>query len=162
MDIAINSWLQWVEDTQLAVTIRQSMWLYPSIETIHIIGIVLLVGPAFMFDLRLLGFSKQLSVRGLAHHLLPWSRAGLSLVVPSGALLFITNASVLGVDFTFWLKMLLLGVAGINVVIFHTITFPSVADWNYQTNVPVSARIVAVCSIIVWIAIITCGRWLAY
>jgi hypothetical protein len=162
MDDAINNWMQWVENTNLAISIRQSMWLYPGLETLHILGIVLLVGPAFMFDLRLLGFSRKLPVRGLAHHLLPWSWRGLVLVIPSGILLFITNASVLIADATFWLKMLLLGVAGINVALFHKITFPSVAEWNKQTPVPVAAKVAAVFSLLVWIGIITCGRWLAY
>lgn len=54
----ISTTLQWLEDTSWAVAIRQSIWLYPALEILHITGIVLLVGPAFMFDLRLLGFSK--------------------------------------------------------------------------------------------------------
>ncbi len=55
MPVAIGTWMQWLENTSLAIYIRQSLWLYPGLETVHIIGIVLLVGPAFMFDLRLLG-----------------------------------------------------------------------------------------------------------
>jgi hypothetical protein len=162
MSDAITQWMQWIENSSVASSIRQSIWVYPGIETVHIIGIVLLVGPAFMFDLRLLGFSARLPVTDLAHYLLPWSRLGLALVIPSGILLFITNATVLIVDPTFWLKMLLLVIAGFNVVLFHSVTFRSVHSWNKETLTPKTARLAAICSIIVWLAIITCGRLLAY
>jgi hypothetical protein len=80
---AMAELFRFLEQTSWAVSIRQSTWLYPFLEIIHITGIVLLVGPAFMFDLRILGFSKHLSVSGLERHLLTWSMRGLFLVIPS-------------------------------------------------------------------------------
>ncbi|MBD0286963.1 MAG: hypothetical protein ICV79_16270, partial [Flavisolibacter sp.] len=128
---------------------------------VHITGIVLLVGPAFLFDLRLLGFSKNLPVVDLARHLLPWSRRGLVLVVPSGLLLFITNAATLGHDPLFWLKMVLLITAGLNALIFHRFTFrPDAGSEN--TVLPMRAKAAAIVSIVVWLAVIACGRLLAY
>ncbi len=162
MSEAIDQWMQWIENSSVASSIRQSIWLYPGIETVHIIGIVLLVGPAFMFDLRLLGLSSRLPVTDLAHYLLPWSRLGLALVIPSGIMLFITNATVLIEDPTFYLKMLLLVIAGLNAVVFHSVTFGSAYSWNKETFTPKTAKLAAICSIIVWLAIITCGRLLAY
>lgn len=163
MEVAfVNNWMQWLENTSLSAAIRQSLWLYPGLEIIHIIGITLLVGAAFMFDLRLLGFSTYLPVVGLADHLLPWSRRGLALVIPSGILLFITNALALSTDPTFWLKMSLLILAGINVAIFHKITFRSPATWNERRATPKGAKLAALASIVLWIAVITCGRLLAY
>ena len=161
MSIAI-SFLDWLENTTLAVHIRQSLWLYPALEIIHLVGITLLVGAAFMFDLRLLGISKNLSINHLSHHLLPWSQRGLWLIVPSGMLLFITNAKTLGFDSTFWLKMILLVVAGINVLIFHQIIFKPAIKAAESVQLPFTARISALLSITVWIAIIACGRLLAY
>ncbi len=158
----VNSWMQWLENTSLSAAIRQSLWLYPGLEIIHIIGITLLVGAAFMFDLRLLGFSAYLPIVGLADHLLPWSRRGLALVIPSGILLFITNALALSTDPTFWLKMALLLLAGINVAIFHKITFRSPATWDERKATPKGAKLAALASIVLWIAIIACGRLLAY
>lgn len=157
----ISDLLSYLENTALAVAIRQSLWLYPALEIVHITGIVILVGAAFMFDLRLLGFSKSLSVFGLSHHLLPWSRRALLLVIPSGILLFMTNSKTLGIDPTFWLKMTLLIIAAINVLIFHK--FLLKPDLNNQTQkLPFSTKISALVSISVWIAIIACGRLLAY
>src|SRR5688572_14295536 len=93
--------------------------MYPAIEIIHIAGIVLLVGPAFMFDLRLLGFGQGISIDVLAKFLLSWSRRGLLFIIPSGILLFITNAQTLAYDPVFWIKMGLLFVAALNALTFH-------------------------------------------
>lgn len=157
----ISQSLSWLENSSWAVSIRQSLWLYPALEIVHIIGIVILVGAAFMFDLRLLGFSRNLPIVLLASHLLPWSRRGLWLIVPSGILLFITNAQTLGADPTFWLKMTLLILAAINVLVFHRFIFPSHSDSQVPKD-PSLVKISAIISIVVWLAIIACGRLLAY
>ena len=154
--------LEWLEKTTWAVGIRQSLWLYPALEIVHIVGIVMLVGAAFLFDLRLLGYSKNLPVNGLARHLLPWSQRGLILIIPSGILLFITNAKALGTDFTFWLKITLRVVAALNVFVFHHFIFKTTPNPNAEIILPKSSKVSAVVSIIVWIAIIACGRLLAY
>lgn len=157
----MSNCLNWLENTSWAIGIRQSLWLYPALEIVHITGITILVGAAFMFDVRLLGFSKNLPVSGLSRHLLPWSRRGLLLIIPSGILLFITNAKTLGTDPTFWLKMILLVVAALNVLVFHRFIFKPHTDGT-QRQFPFSAKISALVSITVWIAIIACGRLLAY
>jgi len=146
----------------MALVIRQSLWAYPALEVIHILGIVFMVGAAFMFDLRLLGFSRNIRVTELAQHLLPWSRGGLYLIVPSGFLLFITNAQALGTDTTFWLKMGLLLLGGLNVLVFHKFFFVSEIDQKAGTSSPFTFKISAIVSLIVWTAVIGCGRWLAY
>jgi hypothetical protein len=160
---SITGWLQWLENTTWAVTIRQSEMLYPVLEIVHITGIAVLVGAAFMFDFRLLGFGNNIPVSALARHVLPWSRRSLLLVIPSGLLLFITNAEALGYDPTFWLKMLLLVLAGLNAAVFHRYTFiRRVSAWDAKENLPLGAKIAASASLILWIAIIACGRLLAY
>jgi hypothetical protein len=156
------NWLVWLENTSWALTIRQSFWLYPGLEIIHITGIAILVGAAFMFDLRLLGYGRNLPVISLAQHLLSWSKRGLILVVPSGILLFITNAEAIGTDPTFWLKMVLLACGGLNALVFHRFTLKGPGDWHRQESLPLKAKAAAVISIGVWIAVIACGRMLAY
>jgi hypothetical protein len=157
----VQEFFEGLENTSLALLIRQSLWLYPALEVVHILGIVLLVGAAFMFDLRLLGFSKQLPLSGMASHLLPWSRGGLLLIIPSGILLFMTNAQALGANPTFWIKMGLLLLAALNVFVFHSFIFHTLPQKN-QFPFPYSAKISATLSILLWTAIIACGRWLAY
>ncbi|MDQ3289947.1 MAG: hypothetical protein M3Q05_01520 [Bacteroidota bacterium] len=156
------NWLDWLEHSALAIAIRRSSWLYPALEIVHILGIALLVGAAFLFDLRLLGFSRHLPVAGLADLLLAWSRRGLILIVPSGILLFITNAVALGQDFTFWLKITTIVLAGLNALVFHAYTFPTLNHPERNHFFSFRAKIAACCSIILWTVVIACGRLLAY
>lgn len=162
MDGTAESWIQWAEGSLLANTIRQSTWMYPSLEIIHIIGIAMLVGAALMFDLRLLGFSKTLSVSELGDHLLTWSRRGLWLIFPSGILLFFTNAEALSADPVFWAKMTLLLFGGSNALFFHRRVHRSQSGWDKNIPAPALAKVNACISILVWMGVIICGRLLAY
>ena len=153
---------EWLESSALAVYISHSHMLYPVIEIIHILGFILLVGSAFLFDLRLLGISKNIRVTALAKHLLPWSRRSLVLVIPSGFLLFMTQATSLSTNRVFGLKLILIVVALSNAGLFHRFTFRSVSDWDHLQPAPAAARAAGMISILVWAAVITCGRFLAY
>jgi len=157
-----HQWLEWLEKSRWAVGIRQSLWLYPALEIVHILGIVLLVGAAFLFDLRLLGFSRNLPVSALSKYLLPWSQRGLILIVPSGILLFLTNAQALGVDPVFWIKVSLIMVAALNVYVFHRYVYRPFKRRGASGDLPGMARMCAGVSIAVWIAVVACGRLLAY
>jgi len=161
-DTLLQGWFQWLENTSLATTVRESAWLYPTVETVHIIGFVILVGAAAMFDLRLLGASRGLPVSDTARHLLRWSRASLLLVVPAGVLLFISNATTLAINPAFRLKLVLLAAAGANAYIFHRWPFKTVMAWNREVPTPAVAKISAAVSLALWAGIITCGRFIAY
>ncbi|MGG7663576.1 DUF6644 family protein [Dyadobacter sp. BHUBP1] len=157
-----HQWLEWLEKSAWAVGIRQSLWLYPALEIVHILGIVLLVGAAFLFDLRLLGFSRNMPVTALSKHLLPWSQRGLVLIIPSGILLFLTNAQALGVDPVFWTKVGLIAVAALNVFVFHRVIYKPFKRHGAHGELPYAARVCGGVSIIVWVAVVACGRLLAY
>jgi hypothetical protein len=141
---------------------RHWLWLYPIVEIAHILGFVLLVGAAVMFDLRLLGLSRGLGVSDLARHLLPWSRAGLLLVVPSGVAMFAAHATEWIENPAFWVKLSLIGLAGLNAWTFHRGVFGSVAGWDRRSPTPARARVAAVTSLACWAGVIACGRLLAY
>ncbi len=158
----MNEFLSSLENSSVGESIRQSFWLYPALEIVHILGIVLLVGAAFMFDLHLLGFSRNLSSASLYAWLAPWSSRGLWLIIPSGVLLFTSNAETLGKDPTFWLKMALLILAGLNVLVFKRFIFRLQPNSGMQAEIPFKAKVSAVVSAILWISIIACGRLLAY
>lgn len=153
---------EWLEASSLAVYIRQSYILFPVIEIIHIIGFIFLTGSAFLFDIRLLGISSQLAVTDLARHLLVWSRRSLLIVIPSGLLLFITQATTLAASDVFGIKLVLIFLAFINAGIFHVRTFRTVSDWNSTASTPLGAKAAAIISIVLWTGVITCGRLIAY
>ncbi len=152
---------EWLDQSHLAVSIRQSPLLFPGIEIVHIIGFIVLVGSAFLFDLRLLGFAKKLSVKSVADYVLPWSRGSLILVIPSGILLFISQAKALSTNEVFGLKLILILMALTNAGIFHRFTFTPTSDWQ-TSGTPLAAKAAAIISITLWICVVTCGRLIAY
>jgi len=151
-----------IEALAIAKAMRENLWLYPSVEIVHIVGFVMLVGSVVMFDLRVLGLSRQVPVRALARHLLPWSLAALVLIVPSGLLMFAAHANDFISNRAFQLKMGLLLAAGINAAIFHTGPYRSVEQWDTAVAAPGWARVSVALSIAIWLSIIACGRLLAY
>jgi Family of unknown function (DUF6644) len=162
IDAVLQGWLRWLENTGVAVVVRESAWLYPAVETVHIFGFVMLVGAASMFDLRLLGASRMLPVSDAARHLLKWSRASLLVVLPSGLLLFMSNATTLSTNPAFRLKLVLLVAAGVNAYMFHRWPFKTVTAWNREIPAPAGAKISAAVSLALWASVISCGRFIAY
>lgn len=154
--------LQALEQGGIGEAMRSSMWLYPIVETLHILGFILLVGAVLMFDLRVLGLSKRVPVRMLAGHLLPWGAAALLLIVPAGLLMFASDASSMVGNRAFVIKMVLLMLAGTNAAAFHLGPFRSVDAWDQGVPAPLSARFHAGASLLLWIGIVTCGRLIAY
>ena len=151
-----------IEGLAIAKAMRENLWLYPSVEIVHIVGFAILVGSVVMFDLRVLGLSKQVPVRALARHLLPWSVGALLLILPSGLLMFSAHAGDFLNNRAFQLKMALLLAAGINAAIFHTGPFRTAAEWDTNATAPIGARVSVALSIAIWISVISCGRLLAY
>ena len=155
-----------LEASGLGQAMRQWLWLYPSVETVHIVGIGLLFGSIAILDLRLLGFSRNIGVKALARHVLPWTAASFILIVPSGLLMFTAHATEFIQSPVFALKMGLILTAGLNAALFHAIVFPSVEVWDSEEMrklpPPPSVRISALVSILIWISVIACGRLLAY
>ena len=156
------AWLVWLESTPLAEAMRQWLWLYPTVEIIHILGLVVLVGAVALFDFKLLGFSSSLPLQGLARDVLPWAQLSLLVIVPSGLLMFIAHATEMANNPAFQLKLLLLAAAGLNALVFHKRLFPTLAACDQGMPVPRSAKIHAVLSLSLWAGVIACGRLLAY
>ena len=151
-----------IEMSALGQAMRQWLWLYPSVEIVHLVGIALLVGSIIVLDLRLLGLSRTLPVRRLASHVLPWSAAGLALILPSGLAMFVAHATDLMGNPVFVLKVCLIMAAGINAAVFHAGVFRGAAAWDVNAPPPLMARAAAALSLLLWVSVIACGRLLAY
>ncbi|MDR7432383.1 MAG: hypothetical protein QN133_07490 [Armatimonadota bacterium] len=154
-------WALVLERSGLAVWMRQALWAYPAAEVGHLLGVVLLAGCAAALDLRLLGLSQHLSVRQLAGHLLPWAWRGFGLVVVTGAAMFAAHASDWWHNPAFPVKMGLVAAGGVNVWAFHRGVYRWAAFWD-QGPPPRAARVAGAVSLAVWMAVVACGRLLAY
>lgn len=145
-----------------AELVRRWPWAYPILETVHVIGLGLLFGGIFAFDLRLLGVQPTISIRRLARHLLPWVWLGFALNALSGLLLLMSDAVEFGHNTSFKVKMVLIAVAGLNMAWFHWRIFPTVAQWDERAPTPLAAKRTALVSIALWLSVITAGRMIAY
>jgi hypothetical protein len=148
--------------TPLAGAMRESAWLYPIVEIVHIAGFSVLVGSVVLFDLRVLGCATSLPLAALGRHLLRWARASLILVIPAGLLLFSAHPGELAANPVFLLKLTLIALAGCNALAFHLLPYRSVAGWDRERAAPPLARLGAGLSILLWLGVISCGRMLAY
>jgi hypothetical protein len=151
-----------IEMSVLGVALRESLWLYPIVEVVHLTGIALLVGSIAMLDLRLLGLSNSLPVRRLASHILPWTAASFVLIVPSGLAMFVAHAGEFIANPVFALKICLILAAGVNAAVFHAGVYRGASDWDVNRTPPVAARLAAALSLLLWVSVIACGRLLAY
>ena len=155
-----------LEASAVGQAMRQWLWLYPAVETVHILGIALLFGSIAVLDLRLIGVLKKVPVRPLAAQVLPWSVAAFALIVPSGLLMFVAHAAEFISSPLFAIKLCLIMAALLNAGIFHAVTFRTADVWDSEEmrklGPPPSARIAGVLSLLLWASVIACGRLLAY
>lgn len=129
-------------------------WAYPALETLHIVGIGLLLGSLVLFELRVWGLGRELPLPALARLALPVSLAGFSLAAAAGLLMFASQpAELLANRFFVW-KMGLLLAAGGNAALFHA--------RGGLARLDGLARAQTALSLGLWIAVIICGRWIAY
>lgn len=138
-------------------------WMFPALETVHVFSLVAVLGAVAVVDWRLLGFaSRDHSVTVLSRQALPWTWVGFVLAVVSGALMAAGQAGEYITNPAFQLKLVLIVLAGLNMLAFHVITWKSVARWDRRAPPPVAARVAGGLSLLFWIGVIACGRWIAF
>jgi hypothetical protein len=161
--MSITELTAWLEQSSLGVAIAESDWLFPTVETVHVIAIALVVGSIVALDLRLLGLSwKKRAVTEVAADVLPLTWVCFVIAVAAGMLMFISAARKYAYDLPFQLKMILLVLAGVNMAVFHVFTYARVQAWNHQAITPRGARIAAALSLLFWIGIVSCGRLVGF
>jgi hypothetical protein len=154
--------LQWLQATPLASTIAENEIIFPWIEAVHVLAITLVVGTISIIDLRLLGIaSRDRDVRPLMRELLPWTWGAFAVAVLTGGLLFSSNATTYAHNFYFQGKMILLALAGLNMVVFHVLDH-HVVRWDGVGNTPLAAKTAGAFSLLLWICVIAFGREIGF
>ncbi len=157
------NFLEALDQSAVPVAVRESLYIYPALETVHAIGLGLLFGSILAFDLRVLGLHKALPLRLLGRHLLPWVWAGFALNATSGLLMFASDAVKFSTNIALQAKLLLLLIAGINAAVFQTRLEPARAGVpDTDAPSPAPAKVSAALSITLWLAIIIAGRMMAF
>jgi hypothetical protein len=159
----LQNLIGYFEDSGLAESIRENDTLFPLIESVHVVAICLVVGSILVLDLRLLGLASiRRPVSGLARAVLPVTWSAFAIAVTSGFLMFISNATKYLANGYFDAKLVLICAAGLNMIVFHAISAKDLPQWEKDPSPPLRARLAGALSVLLWIAVIACGRWIGF
>ena len=159
----LRDFISYFENSALADNIRENDVLFPLIESLHVVSICLVVGSIFAVDLKLLGLaSTDRSVSRVMNGILPLTWTAFAVAVASGGLLFISNATKYLENGYFDAKILLICAAGLNMAMFHALTAKDLPRWENDTRLPLPARLAGGLSILLWVAVVACGRMIGF
>jgi hypothetical protein len=154
---------QWIEKSALGTGVRDSVWIFPVVESIHILGIVLLAFTASLIDLRLLGLGllRRRRLADVSRQLLPWAWGGIALMLVTGVLLFASEAASKCYESkAFYVKMALLALAIVNAAFSYLAVSRHAEQWD--SHPPFRTKILSVFSLIAWAGVVFAGRGIAY
>jgi hypothetical protein len=154
---------QWIHQTSLSVAIRESIWVYPILNVLHCVGVLLVAGTIVVVDLRLLGFGmRRMAVSIVVSQVLPWTLSGFGFMFLTGSLLAWSEPVRLYRSVFFPWKLLFLAIAGLNALLFHLGVYRGVGSWDSAALTPARARLAGALSILCWICVIAAGRAVGY
>ena len=153
-----------LENSTLGTTIARSDWMFPTLETIHVISIVTVIGCVAAMDLRLLGItSRGKSVQATEHDTLPIVWIAFAIALVTGSLLFVSKATSYMVNPYFLTKDALMVLAGLNMLAFHFYFSKDIDHWGRPGGaIPMGAKLSATLSLLLWMAIPFCGRVIGF
>lgn len=153
------AWALALEQSAFAQLLRESLFLYPLANVLHVVAVATLLGAIAVFDLRMLGFGKGVPVAALARLALPVAGGALCLAVPTGAALFIAEAPAYLRNPVFLTKVALIVLAALNIVLFHGFLAKRL---RAAAEPPPLMRASAAASLSLWLAVLIAGRLIAY
>jgi hypothetical protein len=164
LPVQIDHALEWLQTTPIASAIGENEILFPWIESVHVLAIVLVVGTISIVDLRLLGIaSLDLSVRRVMGDVIPYTWGAFGVAALTGSLMFSSDAVHYAHNRMFQGKLVLLALAGLNMAVFHLIGVRDIARWDSATeHTPVGAKIAAGISLALWVGVVALGRGIGF
>jgi|ERR1039458_5932056 hypothetical protein len=164
--MTIGDILARIEALPLAAAVRGELgwvWLFPNVETLHVISLAVVFGSILMVDLRLIGLtSRDSAVSKLSSEVLPYTWIAYGCAAITGTMMFISKAHVYFYNREFELKFLCMFLAGINMAVFHFGPYRRVLQWDQTLPPPLAARTAGALSIALWIGVIFFGRWTGF
>lgn len=153
----------WLENSPVAILMKESLWGFPIVVTTHLMGVALSVGTLTWFDLRLVGVGfTRTPITQVYRRVMPWAFLGFAVMAVSGGLLFVAYATNAYRNNFFWIKMSAMALAGVNAGAYHLITERTIASWDASPRPPIAARLAGMTSMVLWTIVILMGRTLSY
>src|SRR5205809_19309 len=158
----IESFSNWLSTTAASGFVMQHAWVWPAAETLHFVGLSMLMGTIGAIDLRLLGLAKRVPFAPL-HRLLPWGISGFGLCLGTGMVFFTGDPNQYVHNWVFWTKMTFVVLAGLNVATFYISgIFEAAEHLGPGDDAPRAAKVIAACSLVLWIGVMYLGRMLPF
>jgi hypothetical protein len=159
----LNGLWQALEASAVGQFVATSSWAFPTLESVHVVAIVTVIGSVMVMDLRLLGLaSKATRVTVMSEETLRWTWGAFVLAMLSGGLLFVAKATSYMVNPYFLWKMVLIAMAGINMAIFHVVTWRSITRWDSGPVMPLGAKIAGGASLGLWVIVVFLARAIGF
>ena len=155
------AFLEWLQNTWVGKLVAESLWGYPIFETIHTLGMAMLIGSLGLINLRVLGYKPELPMLG-TRQLLPLAWLGFTLNAISGTLLFTSDAVYFFNSYTFRIKILLIVLGGINAALLGQRVFREAAAGAAPASPTAGTKWIAVTSLVFWFGAVIAGRLIAY
>jgi hypothetical protein len=161
--MSLLDFISWIETTRMSVAFHESIWSFPIVESVHVLGLCLFLGMAVLTDLRLIGLSfRRVPVSDLMARLLPWTWVGAIIMVTSGTILFLNTPVRYYTNIFLRVKFVMLFLAVINAWVFHSGIYRRVAKWDRELPTPKYARFAGAVSLVLWGGVVVAGRMIAY
>jgi hypothetical protein len=159
----IDPLLEWVKSTPLSQAVSESDWLFPTIESVHVVALTLVVGSIAAVDLKLLNLaSRQRSARDLIDAVLPVTWWAFVCAVFTGLLLFSAKPVTYGHNVFFLVKIGLIALAGLNMLAFHKIVHRRLPEGASTGPADPLVRASGLTSLVIWVGVVACGRWIGF
>jgi hypothetical protein len=159
----LDSSLVWLHDTAFGTVIRESTWAEPAIESVHVLTLTVFLGFVMLLDLRLLDVvMRRTPVATVFRQLNPWLFGAFAVMLATGISLFAGDPVLFYATIFFKLKMIFLLAAALNVVVFNFTLGRQLPQWDALAATPRGAKITGLVSLVLWIAVVACGRGIAY
>jgi hypothetical protein len=165
--MTIHTFLDALQHLPVSAAIRGSLphteWVFPIVETLHVLTLSVVFGSIAMVDVRLLfGSSLGRPVSRIAAEALPWTWVAWILSAITGSLMFASRALTYADNFQFRMKFICMGLAGVNMLVFHLGAYRQVATWDTAAKLPNPARVAGALSLLFWTAVVFFGRWVGF
>jgi len=159
----VLQFVQWLEGTSASVAFHESIWSFPIVESVHVLGLCLFLGMAVLTDLRLLGVVfRRVPLSEVMSRVLPWTWVGAVIMVISGSVLFLNTPVRYYTNIFLRVKFVMLFLAVVNAWVFHSGIYRKIARWDTQIPTPTYARLAGAVSLLMWGAVVVAGRMIAY
>ena len=157
----MEPYVQWLQATPVSIWINESRWIWPLCETLHFIGLSLLLGVTGFFDLRLMGFFRRVSVAA-ARDLMPLALMGFAINLITGVVFLVGLPAQYANNPVWWYKVGFIMLAGLNAVFYETRFSTKVLSLEPGADLPRAVKLIGFVSLVAWLAVLYCGRMLPF